>query len=94
MICVVNGIIYVEVNIFDVIDFDVVIYDLNGFFGILFLVNDDVEIYQLEDGNIKIVDVCLIIFWLVVDLSIVVVFNKLILFLVVFVVIEIKVEDF
>lgn len=94
MICVVNGIIYVEVNIFDVIDFDVVIYDLNGFFGILFLVNDDVEIFQLEDGNIKIVDVCLIIFWLVVDLSIVVVFNKLILFLVVFVVIEIKVEDF
>lgn len=45
MICVVNGIIYVEVNIFDVIDFDVVIYDLNGFFGILFLVNDDVEIF-------------------------------------------------
>ncbi|GAB0879010.1 hypothetical protein MZ16F87_46080 [Escherichia coli] len=89
----VNGTTYAEANISDTIDFDVAIYDLNGFLGILSLVNDDAEISQSEDGNIKIADARSTIFWPAADPSTVVAPNKPIPFPVASVVTEIKAED-
>lgn len=89
----VNGTTYAEANIADVIDFEVAIYDLNGFLSILSLVNDDAEISQADDGNIKIADARSTIFWPAADPSTVVSPNKPIPFPVASVVTEIKAED-
>ncbi|MGC5184057.1 LCP family protein, partial [Escherichia coli] len=63
----VNGTTYAEATIADAIDFEVAIYELNGFLGILSLVNEDAEISLADDGNIKIADARSTIFWPAAD---------------------------
>lgn len=89
----VNGTTYAEANIFDEIDFDVALYDLNSFLSILSLVSDDAEISMHTDGNIKIADTRSTVYWPAADKSTIVFPNKPIQFPVASVITEIKAED-
>lgn len=89
----VNGTTYAEAKIADVIDIEVAIYELNGFLGILSLVNEDAEISLADDGNIKIADSRSTIFWPAADPSTIVFPNKPIPFPVASVIIDLKAED-
>lgn len=89
----VNGTTYAEATIADNIDFEVAIYELNGFLGILGLVSDDAEISQADDGNIKITDSRSTIFWPAADPSTIVFPAKPIPFPVASVIIDFKGED-
>ncbi|AEO97034.1 sliding clamp [Salmonella phage vB_SenM-AKM_NP4] len=89
----VNGTTYAEATIADTIDFEVAIYDLNGFLGILGLVNEDAEISMADDGNVKIADARSTIFWPAADPSTIVFPSKPIPFPVASVIVDFKGED-
>ena len=89
----VNGTTYAEATIADTIDFEVAIYELNGFLSILSLVNEDAEISQAPDGNIKIADARSTIFWPAADPSTIVLPNKPIPFPTASVIVDFKGED-
>lgn len=89
----VNGTTYAEATIADEIDFEVAIYELNGFLGILSLLNEDAEISLADDGNIKIADARSTIFWPAADPSTIVFPSKPIPFPVASVIVDFKSED-
>ncbi|QQG32130.1 sliding clamp [Citrobacter phage CkP1] len=89
----VNGTTYAESNINDEIDFEVAIYDLPSFLGILGLVSEDAEISMADDGNIKIADGRSTILWPAADSSTIVFPNKPIPFPTASVIVDFKGED-
>lgn len=89
----VNGTTYAEANISDEIDFEVAIYDLPSFLGILGLVSEDAEISMADDGNIKIADARSKIFWPAADASTIVFPSKPIPFPTASVIVDFKGED-
>lgn len=89
----INGTTYAEAKINDKIDFDVAIYDLNGFLSVLSLVGESANIDLDTDGNIAIKNERSTIFWPAADPSTISYPKKAITFPVANIIFDLKGED-